>query len=88
MDVDTITADKQTQLMKNGSCFKCEKPGHRAKECPEKRNQNTNTNRNPTLQKTSIKDTYRNIRTLLAQHSPEEEEEIMKMAEEIDEEDF
>jgi len=88
MDVDAITTDKRNQLMKSGSCFKCEKPGHRAKECPEKRNQNQNSYRNQTFQKTSTKDTYRNIRSLLAQHSPEEEAEIMKMAEEIDEEDF
>ena len=83
MDVDTITTDKRTQLMKSGSCFKCEKQGHRAKDCPNKRNQNQNPS-----QKTSTRDTYRNIRTLLAQHSPEEEAEIMKMAEEVDEEDF
>ena len=83
MDVDTITTDKRTQLMKSGSCFKCEKQGHRAKDCPNKRNQNQNPN-----QKTSTRDTYRNIRALLAQHSPEEEAEIMKMAEEVDEEDF
>ena len=88
MDSDAITTDKRTQLMKSGSCFKCEKPGHRAKECPEKRYQNQNPNRNPTFQKNSTKDTYRNIRALLAQHSPEEEAEIMKMAKEFDEEDF
>ena len=83
MDIDTITTDKRTQLMKSGSCFKCEKQGHRAKDCPNKWNPNPNLN-----QKTSTRDTYRNIRALLAQHSPEEEAEIMKMAEEVDEEDF
>ena len=83
MDIDTITTDKRTQLMKSGSCFKCEKQGHRAKDCPNKRNPNQNPN-----QKTSTRDTYRNIRALLAQQSPEEEAEIMKMAEEVDEEDF
>ena len=94
MDVDTITTDKRTQLMKSGSCFKCEKQGHRANECPENRNRcpnpnsNSNSNRTPAFQKTSAKATYRNIRSLLAQHTLEEEAEIMKMAEEIDEKDF
>ena len=35
MDVDRLTFNKQTQLMKEGQCFKCRKTGHWANECPE-----------------------------------------------------
>ena len=35
MDVNRLTFDEQTQLMKEGWCFKCRKTGHRANECPE-----------------------------------------------------
>src|SRR5271169_4716943 len=36
MDIDAMTMEKQTKLMKDGKCFKCEKPGHVAKNCPGK----------------------------------------------------
>ena len=35
MEVDRLTFNKQTQLMKEGQCFKCRKTGHRANECLE-----------------------------------------------------
>ena len=35
MDVDRLTFDERTQLMKEGQCFKCRKTGHRANKCPE-----------------------------------------------------
>jgi hypothetical protein len=39
MDVDytQITPKKKEQLMKSGSCFRCEKQGHLSKDCPTKK---------------------------------------------------
>ena len=35
MDVDAMTTKKRAALMKKGACFKCEKPGHLAKDHDE-----------------------------------------------------
>ena len=33
MDVDGMTDGKQAYLMRKGACFKCEEPGHLARDC-------------------------------------------------------
>ena len=35
MDVNRLTFDERTQLMKEGWCFKCRKTGHQANKCPK-----------------------------------------------------
>ena len=35
MDIDRLTFDEPTQLMKEGQWFKCRKTGHQVNECPE-----------------------------------------------------
>jgi len=35
MDINSMTQGKWTYLMKNGLCFKCEKKGHMAPDCPD-----------------------------------------------------
>jgi hypothetical protein len=39
MDVDytQMSPDKKKQLMKSGSCFRCEKQGHLSKDCSTKK---------------------------------------------------
>jgi macrodomain Ter protein organizer (MatP/YcbG family) len=44
MDVDLMTTEKRTALMRKGACFICEEPGHLAKNCPKKK-RNTNQKR-------------------------------------------
>jgi hypothetical protein len=39
MDIDytQMSPEKKEQLMKSGSCLRCEKQGHLSKDCPTKR---------------------------------------------------
>jgi hypothetical protein len=37
MDIDTMTMEKRTFLMKQGLCFKCEGRGHLARDCKGKK---------------------------------------------------
>ena len=33
MDVDTMTVNKRTELMRKGACFKCREVGHLSQDC-------------------------------------------------------
>ena len=39
MDIDTMTIEEQTKLMKEGRCFRCKKTGHISRDCPTKTGQ-------------------------------------------------
>jgi hypothetical protein len=83
MEVDALSMEKRAELMKRAACFKCEKSGHRARDCPDK-----NQQPKPSFRKAPVNDTARYIRTLMAQYTPEEEEQIHQAYEKLDEEDF
>ena len=36
MDVDVLTAEERTELMKKGACFRCRAQGHLSRDCPNK----------------------------------------------------
>ena len=36
MDVDVLTAEEQSDLMRKGACFRCKAQGHLSRDCPNK----------------------------------------------------
>ncbi|KAG2011929.1 hypothetical protein CC2G_011993 [Coprinopsis cinerea AmutBmut pab1-1] len=52
MDIDAISTDERTRMMKTGSCFYCREQGHIAKECPKKRKDRNSSTSNDTKKKT------------------------------------
>ena len=67
MDVDTMTTDERTQLMKKGACFRCKKVGHLSNDCPEKNS----------AQKKTGKDVYAQIRAMIMELPDEEKKSFM-----------
>ena len=65
MDVDAMTTEERTELMKKGLCFGCKKLGHLSQNCP---NKTPRTSLPPTFpQKTKGKELHTHVQSLLAQ---------------------
>jgi Retrotransposon gag protein len=63
MDIDRLTVEERTRLMKEGKCFRCKLFGHLSKDCPSKgQNNNTTT---PTTPKWTGKSAASHIRALI-----------------------
>jgi Retrotransposon gag protein len=71
MDIDRMSIEERTRLMKEGKCFRCKLFGHLSRECPNK-GQNTMTTTTPTTPKWTGKSAALHIRTLIALMSEEE----------------
>ena len=67
MDIDAMSMEKRTALMRKGACFICEEPGHLARYCPKKK-KNIN-------QKTMVKE----IHALIDAMNKEEKEELASL---------
>ena len=93
-----MSIEEQDSLMKKGACFKCKKPGHRARDCKEKKQigkkpiTQTNTTNNS---KPSKPRDIRKLHAAFMELTKEEKEELLAMTneekkdeEELDEEDF
>ena len=68
MDVDSITTDEQTELMKKGACFKYKKIGHQKDQCPD----------NGPQQKKTGKDIYGRIWMMIMELPKEEQKAMME----------
>jgi Zinc knuckle len=80
MDIDHMTVEERTRLMKEGKCFRCKLFGHLSRDCPTKGQ--TNTTLTTTTPKWMGKSVASHIRALIASTSEEEkktlEEEVEK----------
>src|SRR5271155_5099657 len=77
MDIDAMSIDKRTTLMKEGKCFNCEQAGHLAKDCLRKEKKQEQK------KKMDGKQLYTHIRALYKDMDEEEQEEFMKEAEQV-----
>ena len=93
MDVDTIhtalnamTMEERDKFMKEGLCFRCKKPGHISRDCPDKGKNNTSSTPTPkpstfVPRKMTAKELTAHIRALTAFYTSEEREEFLTEAE-------
>ena len=84
MDIDYMSTDKRTEMMRKGLCFKCEKPGHRAND-PEFHPENQRGGYIPLKRpmekpKMTGKQLHAHVRTLMAQMEEKDKEEFFKDA--------
>jgi Retrotransposon gag protein/Zinc knuckle len=69
MDIDRMTIEERTHLMKEGKCFRCKLFGHLSRDCPNKGQNTTSTTTTP---KWTGRSAASHIRTLIASMSEEE----------------
>jgi hypothetical protein len=69
MDIDRMSIEEHTRLMKEGKCFRCKLFGHLSQDCP---NKGQTTTAPTTTPKWTGKSAASHIRTLIASMSEEE----------------
>jgi Retrotransposon gag protein/Zinc knuckle len=75
MDIDRMSIEERTRLMKEGKCFRCKLFGHLSRDCPNK-GQNTTTTTTTTTPKWTGKSAALHIRALIASMSEEEKKAL------------
>jgi Retrotransposon gag protein len=75
MDIDRMSIEERTRLMKEGKCFRCKLFGHLNRDCPNK-GQNTMTTTTTTTPKWTGKSVASHIRALIASMNEEEKKAL------------
>jgi len=78
MDLDVLTTDERTRLMKIGACFRCRKTGHLSRDCPNSYQNKKEVPKPAETKKWKGKEMAAHIRTLLASMDEEEKDEFFK----------
>ena len=69
MDVDSVSTEERTALMKKGACFNCKTIGHLSRDCPDKKMPNI-------PRKMKGKELYTHVRALLAEMEEEDKDDF------------
>jgi Retrotransposon gag protein/Zinc knuckle len=75
MDIDRMSIEERTRLMKEGKCFRCKLFGHLSRDCPNK-GQNTTPTMTTNTPKWTGKSAASHIRALIASMSKEEKKAL------------
>jgi Ty3 transposon capsid-like protein/Zinc knuckle len=81
MDVDRLTIKERDKLLKEGKCFRCQKIGHRANECPENDDKKKKGKEVP-KKKMNGRELHAHMRALFKEMTEEDRDEFLKGAEE------
>ena len=82
MDVDRLTFNEQTKLMKEGRCFKCRNTGHRANDCPEG-GQKKEKQKEELKKKMNGKEFYTHVRAIFKDPGEDDKEKFLEAAQEV-----
>ena len=82
MDIDRLTFDEQTQLMKEGQCFKCRKTCYRANECPEE-TQDKGKKKEEPKKRMNGKEFYTHVRAIFKDLDEEEKDKFLEEAQNV-----
>lgn len=76
MDVDYMSTEERTALMKKGACFRCKMTGHLSRDCPDRRKTYVPPQNSNVPQKMKGKELHAHVRALLAQMEDADKEEF------------
>jgi Zinc knuckle len=81
MDVDSLSTEERTTLMKKGACFNCRKFGHLARDCPDKNERKkTEEKKEETKKKWMGKDAHAHVKKIVAEMDEEERKNFFDQA--------
>jgi Zinc knuckle len=81
MDVDRLMIEERDKLLKEGKCFRCQRTGHRANECPENDDKKKKGKEVP-KKKMNGRELHAHVRALFKEMTEEDRDEFLKGAEE------